>query len=81
MNLIANKEFKVSHEFRHPKGGVWRIDQVLPETGELVIVPIFGTRVKARDQLIGRTFRIQGVWFKITDCSNSHVRLCCPPQP
>ncbi len=72
MSLDPNR-FSVGTEFRHDKGGCWRIDALEPE--RITLAPIAETKMKPRDQLVGRNFKIFGVWFKVESLPPGRIVL------
>ncbi len=73
MNDIDPTRFTIGVQFRHDHGGSWEISKV--EGDVLTIKAMPGTTVKHKALLLGRNFKIFGVWFKITNADKFTVTL------
>ncbi len=69
---IGGKEFKVDEEFRH-SGGTWKVTNIYPEWNCIDIAPTYGTKIKPG--IVGRVFKINGVWFKVAEQGNNYITL------
>lgn len=74
METTLNPErFEIGTQFRHDHGGSWELMSV--DGDKIVIKPMPGTIVKHKGLLLGRSFKIFGVWFKITNADANSITL------